>query len=284
VLHESAIKAAELGARFGIPVANFVYETPPWVREMVGAERYDREFQGYVKDLWDLTRDAYRRSAVLFPNSTLSGDYASRWLDGKVIAPPIYPGVDPEQMKSSAAEGSRPAGGLLYVGRLAPAKNVDLLLQAWSALTPRPPLHVCGEGPEGPRLAAMVAGQAGVHFHGFLPDPALWRLFEECELVVVPSSFEGFGMPPMQALYFGKPCLASDIPIFRSVYGDRIEYFRHLDAGDLTARISALLADLDYRRRRGEEGRRFVLERFTWERAAETIERELSAHGERRVG
>jgi len=277
VLTESAIKAAELGRRLDIPVANFVYETPPWVREMVGRERFDREFQGYVRDLWERTRDAYLRSAVLFPNSSLAREYASRWLDGRDIAEPVYPGVDAQQMGGADGQiGLRDRATLLYVGRLAPAKNVDLLLKAWLRLDPRPELHLCGEGPEEKRLRALVEGQEGVRFHGFLPDSELWRLFARSDLVVVPSSFEGFGMPPMQALYFGKPCLASDIPVFRSVYGDKLEYFRNGDLDDLLRQIQALLADPQYRARRGEAGRQFVIERFTWDRAAETIERSLT--------
>ncbi len=280
VLTESAIKAAELGRRLDIPVANFVYETPPWVREMVGEERFDREFRGYVRHLWKRTRQAYLRSAVLFPNSTLSREYASRWLNGREIAEPVYPGVDVQQM--GGADGRTGTGGraaLLHVGRLAPTKNVDLLLKAWLRLDPRPELHLCGEGPEEGRLRDLVAGQEGVRFCGFLPDPELWRLFGRCDLVVAPSSFEGFGMLPMQALYFGKPCLASDIPIFRSVYGDRIEYFRNGDLEDLVRRIQALLANIQYGAQRSEAGRQFVIERFTWNGAAETIERWLAREG-----
>jgi glycosyltransferase involved in cell wall biosynthesis len=214
---------------------------------------------------------------VLFPNSSLAREYASRWLDGRDIAEPVYPGVDAQQMGGADGQiGLRDRATLLYVGRLAPAKNVDLLLKAWLRLDPRPELHLCGEGPEEKRLRALVEGQEGVRFHGFLPDSELWRLFARSDLVVVPSSFEGFGMPPMQALYFGKPCLASDIPVFRSVYGDKLEYFRNGDLDDLLRQIQALLADPQYRARRGEAGRQFVIERFTWDRAAETIERSLT--------
>ena len=51
----------------------------------------------------------------------------------------------------------------------------------------------------------------------------------------------------------------------------------YLGSGKTTL-IASLLARADYRRQRGEEGRDFVLERFTWDRAAETIERELLRH------
>src|SRR5262249_27229380 len=153
--------------------------------------------------------------------------YNAAWLGGREIAEPIYPGIDPEGMPLDAARGPSRGSGrrrILYVGRLAPAKNVDLLLRAFRGLDSAAELHICGEGPERERLQAMAGGAGDVVFHGFVRDPDLWSLYRGADLVVCPSSFEGFGMAPMQALYFGRPCLVSDLPVFRSVYGDHVDY------------------------------------------------------------
>lgn len=82
-------------------------------------------------------------------------------------------------------------------------------------------------------------------------------------------------MPPMQALYFEKPCLASDLPILRSIYGDYIDYFPMGDIDALAQGIMRITGNASYAREKGERGRRFVLENFTWQIAAATIEREL---------
>jgi glycosyltransferase involved in cell wall biosynthesis len=125
------------------------------------------------------------------------------------------------------------------------------------------------------RLVALAAGHRSVVFHGFVSETDLWERYRAADLVVSVSSFEGFGMPPMQALHFGKPCLVSDIPIFRSVYGDHLEYVPLGDVDALAAAVGGLLADPDYRRARGAAGRRFVLERFTWQDSARRIEAAL---------
>jgi len=280
VFKESAIAAVATGRRVGARVANFVYECPPWLREMAGEEAYAREYRGYARDLWERTRRAYIDSDILFPNSGLSRLWNSRWLDGREVAEPIHPGIDTDLMPAGDPDVAPPAGHpgqVLYVGRLAPAKNVDHLIAACLRIDPPPELHICGEGPEMGRLVALAAGRRSIVFHGFVGEAELWDRYRQADLVVSPSSFEGFGMPPMQALYFGKACLVSDIPIFRSVYGDHIEYVPPGDIAALAAAVRGLLADPVYRRARGAAGRRFVLERFTWKEAARRIEAALAA-------
>jgi glycosyltransferase involved in cell wall biosynthesis len=280
VFKESAIAAVAIGRRVGARVANFVYECPPWLRQTAGEETYTREHRGYTRDLWERTRRAYLDSDILFPNSELSRLWNARWLGGREVAEPIHPGIDTALMPAGdpgAPAPARDAGQVLYVGRLAPAKNVDHLIAACLRIDPPPELHICGEGPEMGRLVALAAGHRSVVFHGFVSDADLWGRYRAADLVVCPSSFEGFGMPPMQALYFGKPCLVSDIPIFRSVYGDHLEYVPSGDVAALAAAVRGLLADPAYRRARGAAGRRFVLDRFTWQEAARRIETALAA-------
>jgi len=277
VLTYSAIKAEVLGRRFGIPVANFVYECPPWMREVLGQARFEAEANVFSRRLWEDTRRAYLGSRVLFPNSPMSQDYNSRWLEGKAVAEPIYPGVDPEAMPRTPPGGREPKPldparkHILFVGRLAPGKNVDALIRAFRTLPGDAELHLCGTGPDRQSLERLASG-ARVTFHGYVPDGILWSLFRQCHLVAYPSAFEGFGMPPMQALYFGKPCLASDLPILRSIYGDLLDYFPAGDERSLGESMGRLLKDEGHRSRKGAAGYRHVLEHFTWERAADRIE------------
>ncbi len=79
-------------------------------------------------------------------------------------------------------------------------------------------------------------------------------------------------MPPMQALYFSKPCLASDLPILRSIYGDFIDYFPAGDVDSLARKVVEIVGSPDRSRARGAAGRKFVLENFTWESSAKRIE------------
>jgi glycosyltransferase involved in cell wall biosynthesis len=283
VLTHSAVKAEALGRSYRIPVANFIYECPPWMQEVWQPEVFRIGFEdALTQRLWAATRAAYLGSRVLFPNSELSRRHNTAWLGGKAVAEPIYPGIDPGQMPASVAAGSEPIcldpqrKHLLYVGRMAESKNVHHLIAAFLRLGPDAVLHLCGTGSDVEKFKVQAGGSPRIRFHGFVPDDALWSLFRQCSLLVYPTGFEGFGMPPMQALHFGKPCLASDLGIFRSIYGDLLEYFPPGDVDALTQAMQRLLGDPDYCRRRGEAGRLYVDTNFTWARAAETIEVSLS--------
>lgn len=75
------------------------------------------------------------------------------------------------------------------------------------------------------------AGDADLHF-----------LYANARGVIAPSFVEGFGLPIAEAMDRGVPVIASDIPVFREVGGDAIDYFRVLDRDDLAAKIRARLA------------------------------------------
>src|SRR4030066_2062676 len=277
VLKESAIKASRYGKEFGIFVANFVYECPPMARNIIGAERFEKEYRGYTKELWEKTREAYLASDILFPNSELTGAFNSEWLDRKPVSEPIYPGVDTDQMPYVEPDRETTAGQrkVLYVGRLEWNKNVDLLIRAFRELRTPARLDICGDGPERERLTAMVGDDDRIALHGFISDEALWAHYSSWDFVVFPSVFEGFGMPPMQALYFGKPCIVSDIPVFRSTYGDYLEYVPPNDLVALTEAMEMLFSNMEYRLRRGREGRSFILSNFSWSLSAQKIEKAL---------
>ena len=63
------------------------------------------------------------------------------------------------------------------------------------------------------------AEKKGIEFTGFVPDEKLKTLIEEARLLVQPSLYEGFGVPPLQALYSGTRAVISDIPVFKEIYG-----------------------------------------------------------------
>lgn len=114
-------------------------------------------------------------------------------------------------------------------------KNIDLLLNAFDSLrrtrqlAPDTYLYVVGsDGPETPALQALVEQRSlgtSVHFLHALTDPELAYLYAHCDLVVCPSSVEGFGYTLIESALFGKRVVCSDIPIFREVGGEHCVYF-----------------------------------------------------------
>lgn len=117
---------------------------------------------------------------------------------------------------------------LVYTGSLYPHKNVILLLRA---LTHRPDWHLTIVGSRSNfqdqvRQQVETLGiETQVKFAGFLPDDQLIELYQSSDALVQPSLSEGFGLTGVEALAAGTVLLASDIPIFREIYGDAALYF-----------------------------------------------------------
>ena len=88
------------------------------------------------------------------------------------------------------------------------------------------------------------AQKNGIEFTGFVPDQKLKTLIEEARLLVQPSLYEGFGIPPLQALYAGTRAVISDIPVFKEIYGRLpVTFFKAGDADDLAQKIAATYSD-----------------------------------------
>lgn len=88
------------------------------------------------------------------------------------------------------------------------------------------------------------AEKKGIEFTGFVPDEKLKTLIEEARLLVQPSLYEGFGVPPLQALYSGTRAVISDIPVFKEIYGRLpVTFFKAGDTDDLARKIAAAYSD-----------------------------------------
>jgi alpha-1,3-rhamnosyl/mannosyltransferase len=185
---------------------------------------------------------------------------------------------------TDAAAGILPPGTppryALHVGTVEPRKNVPALLAAWRLLRARgidpPVLVLCGGWgwkAEEVRKEIETAEREGWALHlGYVGPGELSALYRGAELVALPSFYEGFGLPAIEALRTGAPLVASDLPVLREVAGDAALYAPP-DRPDLWAdRIAELLADSSLRedlRRKGRERAK----RFDWNRAAEETAR-----------
>ncbi|MGC5585130.1 glycosyltransferase family 4 protein [Ornithinimicrobium sp. W1665] len=156
---------------------------------------------------------------------------------------------------------------LLYAGGSAARKNLPGLAEAWRLVHDRLPEHSLAlAGPRNPVRAALFAGLPRVVHLGRLPDPLMPGLVAGAAAVVVPSLYEGFGLPALEAMAARVPLLSSNRSSLPDVVGDAgtlvdptgpalAEGMEHVAVGG--AVISALVA----------KGRRRAAE-FTWERSA----------------
>ena len=78
-------------------------------------------------------------------------------------------------------------------------------------------------------------------------DEIIINLYQNAKLFVFPSLFEGFGLPPLEALSLGCPVVASNIPVLREILGEKIACFNPYDIDDIANKILKAVKDDKYR-------------------------------------
>jgi len=87
---------------------------------------------------------------------------------------------------------------------------------------------------------------------------------------VYPSLYEGFGIPPLEAMSLGCPVVLSDIPVFREIFGDAACYVDPLSTDSISAGIVKVLSDDAYRKELIRRGYQKALQ-YSWEKSAQKL-------------
>lgn len=173
-----------------------------------------------------------------------------------------------------AAGGER--RNFIFVGTLEPGKNLSHLLQAFARLPERGGNRLKVIGAEGwgqsavPRLLDSLGIRGEVDFLGYIPDRDLRAMYASALALVLPSSYEGFGLPVIEAMACGCPVICARNSSLVEAGGDAALYFETGDIADLSARLAEAMGNPDLRRQMVAKGYVHAA-RFRWETtAAET--------------
>ena len=165
-------------------------------------------------------RPAVRRADLVVTVSEFSRRRIVQWAD----IPPervLVAGNGVDQAFFEADDDAGNGGYLLHVGNHRPHKNLPALLRALAAVADPPPLWLTGT-PD-PELGAAVARcrlTGVVRFLGHVPEADLPRLYRRAAAVVMPSTYEGFGLPALEGLAAGVPVVVSDRTALPEVVGE----------------------------------------------------------------
>lgn len=137
----------------------------------------------------------------------------------------------------------------IAVGNLKAHKRVDLLCRAFAAVQDKLPHNLLLVGKHdgfisgGQSVADLMALAPGrIHCTGAIDTPHLRTLVRHAAALVFPSSYEGFGLPPLEAMAAGVPVIAADIPPVREVCGPWVRYFTVDNEAMLAQRLLELAA------------------------------------------
>ena len=89
-------------------------------------------------------------------------------------------------------------------------------------------------------------------------DEEIINLYKYAKTFIFPSLYEGFGLPPLEAMTIGTPVLASDIPVLKEVCGNAAHFFNPYDVKDMAKAICKIVADESLRRNLIEKGKERV--------------------------
>lgn len=237
-------------------------------------EKNLRYLRRYVK------HDAQRASLVL----TVSDFSRQRIIEvfglppEKVLAEPIPP---PQAAKATPASG-QPSGFILYIGTVEPRKNVAGLVEGYLSLPPavRSRHRLVLAGGQGwqsentiARIQELESQGENIVMTGYVSDQQRASLYKEAAVVVVPSIYEGFGMPILEAMSYGTPVAVSDIPVFKEVAGQAALYFDPNSDQSIKNALAKVLSDKALAKRLSTAGSN-RLKDYSWQ----TVAQELYAH------
>jgi len=167
---------------------------------------------------------------------------------------------------------------ILFVGTLQPRKNIARLIEAFSML----PESLLSD------YQLVIIGKKGwlyeeilsapekfnvtdkVVFLDYISDTELPNFYRKAEVFVLPSLYEGFGLPVLEAMRYGCPVLTSNVSSLPEAGGDAAQYFEPENVKDIKNTIEKVLTDKILREKMIERGREHY-KKFTWEKAAKEV-------------
>jgi len=200
------------------------------------------------------------------------------------FAPQFRP-RDPEEIAEALSRLGLAAGYLLYVGNLKEFKNVPLLVRAYRELRQKsdglPPLVLVGRNSIA-GFEEVIREAGGVRWLPEVRREDLPLVYGGAMALVFPSLYEGFGLPPLEAMACGTPVICSNRASLPEVVGDAALLIDPLSLEDLQAAMVRVAGDAGLRQALREAGLARS-RRFTWRRTAEqTWEVLTRAAGSRR--
>jgi glycosyltransferase involved in cell wall biosynthesis len=227
------------------------------------------------KDLYQLvnwTKYSVKRASKIFTISLASkNDIIKTYKvpDDRVVV--TYPGV---KKALSMRKDKFNFDYILFVGTLQPRKNIVRLVEAFSKLTPKHPnLKLLIVGKKGWLYEDILKApqkynvESDVKFLDFVEDSKMQNLYKDALCFVLPSLYEGFGLPVLEAMKYGCPVVLSNVSSLPEAGGDAALYFDPQDADDMAKTMDKVISDPKLRGNMIKKGHGQV-KKFSWEKTA----------------
>ena len=277
------------------------------VHDMLEHMSRARDRHGVLRSLYfQMTKHVLGRAARIFAVSNFTRSEIEKLFDIPLThIEVVYNAIDERFLRghASAADLEMIAQRyqvtypfLLYAGRISPHKNVVRMIEAFSALKtelakdqayPDLKLIIIGDdlsgNPDLRRTVVRSGVQNDVRFLGFIPIEVLRIFYDEAKVFVFPSLYEGFGLPPLEAMAHGTPVVTSNVSSLPEVVGNAAVLVNPENVFEIMRALHRVLMDKSLRDRMKERGYQQAM-RFSWEisvRRVLQVYREVARDGSR---
>jgi glycosyltransferase involved in cell wall biosynthesis len=284
--------------RDGLDVLHVQYVGPPLHHGALVVTVHDVAFETHGETFpallrarlrWQVPREIRRAALVTTISEASASAIVAAYGTAREHLRVIPGGVSPRFRPVAADPATLSRHGidapfLLSVGRLNPRKNLAGLIAAFESLRERRPgrvqLVLVGEDDYGAaslrEVVARSSASADIVLAGRLDDEALALLYAAASVFVFPSFFEGFGLPPLEAMASGTPVVSSDGGGLAEVLGDAAIRIDPFSTESIAAGIERVLDDAELASRMTAAGLARA-QTFSWEATARAM---LAAYGE----
>jgi len=171
-------------------------------------------------------------------------------------------------------------GYLLAVGSANPSKNFAALIKAFSSLSNVPSVRLVVVGGSNSAVFAeqKISEDVNIIRTGRVDDAQLKALYTHARAFVFPSLYEGFGIPPLEAMACGCPVIASNATSIPEICGDAVGYFDPTSITSIQSSLEQIMVDDEWRKSLQVAGSEKV-KQYTWRAAALQLLQHLKKFG-----
>lgn len=227
-----------------VPIFSTIHDILFFETEKFGSVIHRLALKWYVKR-------ALRISCTVFTVSQFSKERIQAYFNTSANMAVVCNGINHNLRKYSETntyDGEKK--GIVFLGSIKRHKGLAVLLKAYAKLRANVPDcpsltvigHVDFRTKDTEMMDVLAKNRDSVNFLGAVDDTTLYQTLQRAAVLVSPSFYEGFGIPPLEAMYLGTPVIISDIPVYKEVYRNLpVTYFRTGDADDLYEKLASFI-------------------------------------------
>lgn len=234
-------------------------ESPNFIRESRGGRDSEESYwAGYKKYL--------KFAKIVLASAKLPAKYLEQWANIKSDRIELMPPAVNEFAVKRAGSPKK-ANTLVFISRIVEHKRLDKLLKAIARVQKQvkepPILDIIGNG--NPESVQKLLNDTGVkgRFFANISDVAKFQLIKRSRGLITCSSYEGFGMSPLEGMICEVPVVVSDLPIFHETLGERVAYYDLDNITQLGNKIKALIEKPEIYASKVIDAKKWVDEQYT---------------------